>query len=68
MFYPKFFLRDGIQDNHRTGNSGMKPVDAVEFQKIKSVREGKNDESDNFEMKILNEVALDKALEVAENF
>ena len=42
----------------------MKPVDAVVFQKIKSMREGNNDESNNFEMDILDEVALDKSLSV----
>ena len=41
----------------------MKLVDAVVFQGKKALREGKNDKSDNFEMDILNENALDKALE-----
>ena len=40
----------------------MKPVDAEEFQKRKAPREGNNDKSDNFEMKILDEGAIDKAL------
>ena len=40
----------------------MKQVDAVAFHKIKSMREGKNDESDNFEMEILDEGAIDKSL------
>ena len=34
------------------------------FQKIKAIREGKNDQSENFEMKILDEGALDKAMPV----
>ena len=41
----------------------IKPVDAVVFQKIKSLREGNNDESDKFEMEIIDEGALDNALE-----
>ena len=41
----------------------MKPVDTVVFQKRKAPREGKNDKIDNFEMEILDECALDKALE-----
>ena len=41
----------------------MKPVDAVVFQKLKSLREFNNDESGKFEIDILDEGALDKALE-----
>ena len=44
----------------------MKPVDDVEFQKIKTMRERNNYESDNFEIEILDESALDKALLVTE--
>ena len=44
----------------------MKPVYDVVFQKIKSMREGNNDKIDNFEMEILDEVTLDKALTVPE--
>ena len=33
------------------------------FQNIKALREGNNDESDNFEMDILDEGDLDKVLE-----
>ena len=43
-----------------------KPVDDVEFQKIKTMRERKNYESNNFEIEILDERALDKALIVTE--
>ena len=32
----------------------MKPVDAIEIQKIKSMREGNNDKSNNFEKDILD--------------
>ena len=41
----------------------MKPFNSVEAQKRKATRKGKNDKSDNFEMEILDEGALDKALE-----
>ena len=41
----------------------MKPVDDVEFQKRNAWREVKNYKRDNFEMEILDEGALDKALE-----
>ena len=41
----------------------MKPVYSMAFQNIKAPREGNNDESDNFEMDILDEDALDKVLE-----
>ena len=41
----------------------MKPVDDVEFKKIKALREGKNDEIDNFKINILDEYAVDKPLE-----
>ena len=46
----------------------MKPVDAVSFHKIKALGEGNNEKSDNFEIEILGEGALDKALEGPENF
>ena len=46
----------------------MKPVDSVAFQKIKSPKEGNNDESNNFEMEILDEGAPDKFLWDPENF
>ena len=36
----------------------MKPVDDVESQKIKSLREGNNDEIKNLEMNILDEGAM----------
>ena len=41
----------------------IKPVDDVEFNKINALREGNNDESDNFKIQILDEGALDKTLE-----
>ena len=44
----------------------MKLVDAVAFQKRKSTKEGNNDESNNFEIEILDEVVLDKALTITE--
>ena len=41
----------------------MKPFDAVSFNIRKALREGNNGKSDNFEMEILDESALDKVLE-----
>ena len=64
----KLFLKDILQDNHWVGHSVMKPVVAVLFHKIISMREGNNYESDNFEMDILDEGALDKALKVSGTF
>ena len=46
----------------------MKAADAVDFQKRKALMEGKNDESNKFGMKILDEGVLDKALEGPEKF
>ena len=40
----------------------MKPVDDMVFQKRKQTRKGKNDKRENFEMDIIDEGALDKAL------
>ena len=57
------FLNDGLKDIHSVGHSVMKTVDAVAFKKRKALQEDNNDESDNFEMKILDEGVLDKALE-----
>ena len=34
MFYNEFFVKDDLQDNNWDGNLVMKPVDAVNFQKI----------------------------------
>ena len=44
------------------GHSVINPVDAMAFQKRKSLMEGNNNKRDNFEMKILEEGGLDKAL------
>ena len=41
----------------------MKPVDAVEFQKRKSLKEGNNDKGEKFEMEIIDKGALNEALE-----
>ena len=46
----------------------MKSVDAMEFQTIKALREVNNEESGNFQMQILDESALDKALDGPEYF
>ena len=45
----------------------IKTVDAIGFNKIKAIREVNNYESDNFEMDIIDEGALDKALVVTKN-
>ena len=44
-------------------HSVMKPFDAVSFNIRKALREVNNVKSDNFEMEILDESALDKVLE-----
>ena len=33
MYYSKFFVKYGLQDNNRFRNLVMKPIDAVDFQK-----------------------------------
>ena len=45
----------------------MKPVDDMAFNKRKATREGNNDKSDNFEMEILDEGALNKVLIFPDN-
>ena len=50
MSYTRFFLKYGLHNNHWVGHSLMKPVDAVVFHKIKSMRGFSNDEINNFEM------------------
>ena len=62
------FFKDGPHNNHWVRHSVMKPVDAVAFQKRNSLREDRNDKSDNFEMEIHDEGALDKALEGTEKY
>ena len=47
-------------------HSAIKPVDDVEFDERKLLREGNNEKMDNFEIEILDERALDKALIVTE--
>ena len=61
-----FSLPPLVQDNNLVEHSVMKLVDAVTFQKINALREGNNAERDNSEMEILDEGALDKALECHE--
>ena len=56
----KLFLKYGLKDSHWVGQSLMKSVYFVVFQKRKATRKDKNDKSDNFEMEILDEGALDK--------
>ena len=45
----------------------MNPVDAMAFKKKMATREGDKESSENFEMQILVEGALDKALMFTEN-
>ena len=68
MFSTKSFLKEGLQDNQWAGLLLMKPLDAMEFDKIQSHGEGKNYLSNNFEMDILDGVELDKALTFPEKY
>ena len=61
-----FLLEYGIKDNHWVGHLVMKHIDDVESQKIELIRKGDNDKSENFEMEILSEGELNKALIVSE--
>ena len=62
MFSKKDIFKNVLQDNNRVRNSVMKPVHAVEFRKIKKMREGNNDKSNNFETEIIYDGVLDNAL------
>ena len=42
MYFNKFFMEYGLQDNYWARKSLMKTVDAVEFQKIKLMIERDN--------------------------
>ena len=57
------YFKDGLQNNHWVGNSVIKPVDVVLFKKIKALRKCNNWEIYSFAIEILDEGALDKALE-----
>ena len=59
----EFFSEDSLQDNHWVGHLVMKLVDVEVFHKIKALRECNDDKSENFEMKIIYEGVLYKALE-----
>ena len=48
--------------NHWVVNPVIKPVDAESFQRIKYENEGGNEKNDDFDMDILEEGYLDKAL------
>ena len=60
-------IKYGIQYNYWVGRSVMKTVDDVAFKKRNSMIEVNDESSENFEMEVLSEVALDKALMVIEN-
>ena len=51
-------------DNHWVGHSVMKPVDAEFFQRRKYIKDGGDMKNDNFDMKILEEGAIETALNV----
>ena len=57
-------LKDSLEDDYWIEHSVMQPVDAVDVQKINPMKEGKYYKCDDFEMNIIDEVALDKALTV----
>ena len=59
----KLFLKYGLHEINWVGHSVMKPVGAVAFKKIKSLREVNNDKIINFDMDILDEGVLDESLE-----
>ena len=59
----KLCLRDGLKDDHWVGHSFLEPLDDVVSKKIKSLREGNNDEWNNFEREIIGWGALDGSLE-----
>ena len=42
MYYNRLFLKYGIHYNNWVGHSGIKPVDAMAFQKRKAHMEGKD--------------------------
>ena len=56
------FLKDVPQDNHWFGELVMKPAYAMAFRKRKAKREGNHDKIGKFEMEILDEGLLYKAL------
>ena len=60
-------IKYGIQYNYWVGHSVMKTVDDVAFKKRNSMIEVNDESSEKFEMEVLSEVALDKALMVIEN-
>ena len=62
----KIYFKDGLQDNCRFGKLLMKPVEDVEFYRIKWMREGNSYKSDNFKMWILGEGAIYKVLKPTE--
>ena len=66
-FFYQVFQRDDLQDNLWFCQSVMKPVETVVSKKRKSMREGNNDEIDNFEMEIIDKGVLYKALEFPGN-
>ena len=56
--------KKGKTDNHWVGQSVMKPVDAESFKRRKYTKEVGGEKHNNFDMEILDEGALEKALKV----
>ena len=65
--FRKLILKDEKTNNHCAGHSVMKPVDAEQFQRRKDIKEGGNKKNDDFDMDILREGALEKALNAEKN-
>ena len=60
----KFILKDGKNDNNWVGHSVVKFVDADSFLRWKDIKEGGGKKNYGFDMDILEEVALEKGLNV----
>ena len=60
----KCFQKCVKNDNNWAGHSVVKPVDAESFQRIKHIKQGGDNKNYDFDMDILEEGALEKALNV----
>ena len=61
-FLGKLFLKDGKIDNHWVGPSLKKLVYAEWFQRRKDTKKGGEEKNDDFDIDIIEEFALDMAL------
>ena len=66
MYSNKLFVKDDLKYNHWVGHYVINPVYAVAFQKRKETIERLDESSENFEMEILDEGALDKVPTIPE--